>query len=77
MKQKEESKAYAQFWETNATPKTHDPIARVTGMLEQNKNTKETLLEGLHYSLSPITAGRAITGDKCRAKQRIVTEREY
>ena len=42
VKQKEESKAYAQTWENNATLETHDPIARVTGMLEQNKKTDET-----------------------------------
>ena len=42
VKQKEESKAYAQTWENNVTLETHDPIARVTGMLEQIKKTDET-----------------------------------
>ena len=41
-KGKEESKVYAQKCETNVTLETHDPIARVTAMLEQGKQTDGT-----------------------------------
>ena len=58
VKRKEESKAYAQKWETNVTQETHDPIARVTAMLEQGKQTDGThgYMDMLH---GEITAGRA------------------
>ena len=42
VKQKKESKVYAQTWETDTTPQTHKPIARVTKMLEQGKKVDDT-----------------------------------
>ena len=43
VQQKEENKAYAKTWENNATLETHDPIARVVGMLEKPKKQDWTL----------------------------------
>ena len=54
VKQKKESKVYAQTWETDTTPETHKPIARVTKMLEQGKKVDDTqgyieMFRGLPY----------------------------
>ena len=39
----EESKVYAKTWEENATPETHDPIARVVVKLEKQKKLDRSL----------------------------------
>ena len=47
------------MWENIATPETHDPIARVTAMLEKPKKQDETL-GYMDMLCMEIAAGRAV-----------------
>ena len=59
VQQKEENKAYAKTWENNATLETHDPIARVAGMMEKPKKQDGTL-GNIEIPCAEISAGRPV-----------------